>query len=175
MLYPKHRKARRGPLKNLLAMAFGACLLGIASLGAGVCQTPGYGDKPDQWAPYQSGQYFEQLQKILSIHAVADSRIFYLHFEVTDVGVGPVELFRVSEPRSAECSDRDCYLFVLIASDHSNTPLVTPCQFRFALLSHVFNPDGSRAFGFEFSCTHTSLQVRVTPTDLMAISVEKTK
>jgi hypothetical protein len=79
MLYPKHRKARRGPLKNLLAMAFGACLLGIASLGAGVCQTPGYGDKPDQWAPYQSGQYFEQLQKILSIHAVADSRIFYLH------------------------------------------------------------------------------------------------
>jgi hypothetical protein len=47
----KHVKASRGVLKNIMATAFCAGLLGMVSSGAGVCQTPGYGDKPDQWAP----------------------------------------------------------------------------------------------------------------------------
>ena len=174
MSYPKCRKASRGLLKNILATAFCACLLGIVSLGAGVCQTPGYGEKPDQWAPYESGQYFEQLQKIVETYRLSGSKITYLHFEETDVGIGPVELFRVPKLRNADCSERDCYLFALIASDHSNAPLVIPCQFKQAALSHLFNPDRSRFFGFEFSCTHTLLQVKVTPTHFMAIPVEKT-
>jgi hypothetical protein len=168
-----HRK-RRSLLKNILATAFCACLLGIVFSGAGVCQTPGYGDKPDQWAPYESGQYFEQLQKIISIYQFADSKITYLRFEITNVGVGPVELFRIPVGRSRDCSENDCYFFALVASDHSDAPLLTPCQFKQAALTHLFNPDGSRFFGFEFSCQDTLLQVKVTPSHFMATSIKKT-
>jgi hypothetical protein len=105
-----HRK-RRSLLKNILATAFCACLLGIVFSGAGVCQTPGYGDKPDQWAPYESGQYFEQLQKIISIYQFADSKITYLRFEITNVGVGPVELFRIPVGRSRDCSEKRLLFF----------------------------------------------------------------
>jgi hypothetical protein len=127
---------------------FCGCLLAIASLGAGVCQTPGCGDKPDQWAPYERGEYSDQLQKIVSTYQFADRKITYLHFELRDVGVGPVELFRIPDRQSADCNERDCYFFVLIASDYSDAPLVTACQFKQAALTHLFTLDGSRFFGF---------------------------
>jgi hypothetical protein len=104
MSYPKNRKASRGLLKNIMAMAFCVCLLGILSLGAGVCQTPGYGQKPDQWAPYERGQYFDQLQKIASTYQFDGSKVTYLHFEDAFSGVGPVELFRIPVGRTQDCS-----------------------------------------------------------------------
>jgi hypothetical protein len=165
----KHVRASRSLLKKLLATVFCACLLGTVFSGAGVCQAPGYGEEPDQWAPYESGQYFGQLQKIVSTYRFPDRKISYLHFELTNVGVGPVELFRIPVGRSRDCSENDCYFFVLVASDHSDAPLVTPCQFKQAALTHLFTPDGSRFFGFEFSCPDTLLQVKVTPTHFMAI------
>ena len=174
MSFPKGVKAIRRHLKNFMATVFCACLLGIAFLDAGICQTPGYGDKPDQWAPYESGPYFEQLQKIVETYRFDDGKITYLHFEETNVGVGPVEIFRIPYKQSLDCSEKDCYFFVLIASDHSAAPLMTPCQFKRAALTHLFTPDGSRFFGFEFSCSKTLLQVKVSPTHFMAIPVEKT-
>src|SRR6266705_1515190 len=102
-------------LKNILAAALCAGLLAFS--GAGICQTPGYGEKPDQWAPYESGQYFGRLQKISKIYRFDGSKITYLHFEETDVGVGPVELFRIPVGRSPNCNENDCYFFVLVASD----------------------------------------------------------
>jgi hypothetical protein len=171
MLYPKHRKARRGPLKNLLAMAFGACLLGIASLGAGVCQTPGYGDKPDQWAPYESGQYADYLQKIIRTYRFSDGKIAHLHFEEDAAGVGPVELFRISS--GLECNESNCY-FVLFASDVGDAPLITECQFKQAGITHFFNPDRSHFWGFEFSCKDTLLHVQVTKAQFWATSILKT-
>jgi len=162
-------------LKKILATPFLVGLLGIASLGTGICQTPGYGEKPDQWAPYQSGQYFEQLQKIVKTYRFDDSKITYLHFELADVGVRPVELFRIPVSRTRDCSENDCYFFALVASDHSDAPLLTPCQFKQAALTHLFNPDGSRFFGFEFSCEEALLQVKVTPTHFMMIPLKKTQ
>jgi hypothetical protein len=91
MSYPKGLKASRRFLKSFLATTFCACLLGIVFLDAGICQTPGYGDKPDQWAPYERGKYFEQLQKIVDTYRFDGSKITYLHFEETDIGVGPVD------------------------------------------------------------------------------------
>jgi hypothetical protein len=170
---PKVRTSRNF-LKGILATAFCAGLFGILFLGAGVCQTPGYGKKPDQWAPYESGQYFDRLRKIISTLHFSDRNIAFLHFEDTRAGVGPVELFRIPVGRSRDCRENECYFFVLIASDHRDAPLVTPCQFKQAALSHLFNPDGSRFFGFEFSCAEALLQVKVSPTHFMAIPVEKT-
>jgi hypothetical protein len=136
-------------------------------VGAGRCQAPGYGAKPDEWAPYESGQYFDRLQKILGVYEFSDRKISYLHFEIKDVGVGPVELFRI--PAGKSCSENNCDFFVLVAYDHSDAPLVTPCQFKQAALTHLFNPDGSRFLLFEFACPETLLQVKVTPTHFMAI------
>jgi hypothetical protein len=173
MSYPKDAKTSRRHFRNFLATALCVCLLGIAFLGAGVCQTPGYGDKPDQWALYERGPYFEQLQKILRTYRFDGSNITYLHFEES-LGVGPVELFRIPVDRDRDCNEDQCYFFILIASDYSNTPLVTLCQFKRADISHFFNPDRSHFWGFEFSCSETLLQVKVTPTHFMAMSVEKT-
>jgi hypothetical protein len=142
----------------------------MQSLVPAVGQMPGYGDKPDQWAPYESGKYFERLQKIISTYRFANSKVTYLRFEENGVGVGPVELFRIS--LAPDCSEGNCY-FVLFASD-LETPLVTPCIFWRAKLVHLFSPDGSRFFGFEFSCSDAVLQVKVTPTHLMAIPVPRT-
>lgn len=158
----------RKRLKNLLAAAFLGCLFGMGFVGAGACQTPGYGAKPDDWAPYEGGQYFDRLRKILGIYEFSDRKISYLHFEIKDVGVGLVDLFRI--PAGKFCSENNCYFFVLAAYDHSDAPLVTACQFKQAALTHLFNPDGSRFFLFEFSCPETLLQVKVTPTHFMAIS-----
>ena len=174
MSYPKGLKASRRFLKSFLATTFCACLLGIVFLDAGICQTPGYGDKPDQWAPYERGKYFEQLQKIVDTYRFDGSKITYLHFEETDIGVGPVELFRIPYKQSRNCNEKDCYFFVLVASGYSDAPLVTPCQFRRAATAHLFNPDDSRLWGFEFSCPETLLQVMVTPKHFMATPVEKT-
>jgi hypothetical protein len=84
--------------------------------------------------------------------------------------VGPVEPFRI--PIGRECSESNCYFFVLLASDLA-VPLVIPCQFKQAALLHLFNPDSSRFFGFEFSDTDDLLQVKVAPTHLMAIPIKK--
>jgi len=161
-------------LKRFIAAALFAVLLGAVFPCAGVCQTPGYGETPDQWAPYESGQYLDQLLQIVRTYQFPESKITYLRFEIGDVGIGPVELFRIPAPQSADCSEHDCYFFVLVASDHRDAPLVIPCQFKQAALTHLFNPNRSRFFGFEFSCPKTLLQVKVTPTHFMAIPVEKT-
>ena len=39
-----------GFLKKMLTTIALVGLLGIASLGSGVCQTPGYGERLDEWA-----------------------------------------------------------------------------------------------------------------------------
>jgi len=62
---------------------------------------------------------------------------------------------------------------VLLAADLTE-PLLTPCQFTRAELSHLFNPDRSRFFGFEFACADAVLRVKVTPTHFMAIPIQKT-
>jgi hypothetical protein len=163
----------RGFLKNIMATALCACLLGSAYSGVGVCQTPGYGEKLDRWAPYTSGIYFDQIQGIVKTYLFDGSKITHLHFEENFARVGPVELFRIPVARSRDCSDNDCYFFVLLAHDHRDAPLLTPCQLTQAVLSHLFNPDGSRYFGFEFSCEDTLLRVKVTSTHLMTVSVKK--
>ena len=167
------RTTTLGSLKKFRT-AFFAVLLGIVFSSAGVCQTPGYGEEPDQWAPYESGQYFDRLQQIVSTYQLPESKFTYLRFELNDVGIGPVELFRTRAPQNADCSEHDCYFFVLVASDHRDAPLVIPCQFKQARLSHLFTPDGSRFFGFEFSCPKAQHQVKVTPTHFMTIPFEKT-
>jgi hypothetical protein len=172
--YPKNRKASRGLLKNILAAAFCACLFGIVSLSPGACQTLGYGDKPDQWAPYDSGQYFEHLQKIATTYRYPDSKITYLHFEDTYSGIGPIELFRIPVRPNSDCTENNCYFFVLFASNLGDAPLTAFCQFKRAALAHFFSPDGTKFWGFEFECQDTLLQVKVTPTHFMAISVKKT-
>lgn len=110
---------------------------------------------------------FRPPAKILGVYEFSDRKISYLHFEIKDVGVGPVELFRI--PAGKSCSENNCDFFVLVAYDHSDAPLVTPCQFKQAALTHLFNPDGSRFLLFEFACPETLLQVKVTPTHFMAI------
>jgi hypothetical protein len=166
-------KSTLGLLRKVLAAALFAVLLGIFS-SAGVCQTPGYGEEPDQWAPYESGQYFDRLQQIVSTYQLPESKFTYLRFELNGVGIGPVELFRTRAPQNADCSEHDCYLFVLVASDHRDAPLVIPCQFKQARLTHLFTPDRSRFFGFEFSCPKAQIQVKVTATHFMTIPFDKT-
>jgi hypothetical protein len=168
---PKDAKANRSLLKNMLAAVLCAGLFGFVSLGPGVCQTPGYGEKPDQWAPYESGQYFDHLRKIISTYRFSDSKISYLHFEESYANVGPVELFRIS--RGPDCSENNCY-FVLFASDLGDAPLITECQFNRVGISHFFNPDRSHFWGFEFFCKDTLLHVQVTRTQFWATSVLKT-
>lgn len=90
------------------------------------------------------------------------------------MGVGPVELFRIPVDGDRDCNEDQCYFFILIASDYSNAPLVTPCQFKRIGISHLFNPDRSHFWGLEFSCSEALLQVKVTQTHFMAIPVEKT-
>src|SRR5450631_3739844 len=85
-------RAIRSVWKKILATAFLVGMLGFASPGAGYCQAPGYGEKPDQWAPYESGGYFNALQGMIGTYELAGSRIEYLHFEIRDIGIGPVEL-----------------------------------------------------------------------------------
>lgn len=142
------------------------CLLGVAFSGSGVCQTPGYGRTVDDWAPYESGQHLYRLQKIAGTYQFS-GKITYHRFELSDVGIGPVDLFRIPARQNADCSD-------LFASDYDDAPLVTPCQFKQAVLTHLFKPDRSRMFLFEFSCADALLQVAVTPTNFMAIPVQKT-
>lgn len=166
-------KARRSILKNMLAAALCIALFEVFS-SAAFCQVPGFGDGPDQWVPYKSGKYFEQLQQIARVYRFSDENITYLHFESPNVGVGPVDLFRFPVKQHRDCGDADCYFFALVASDHSSAPLLTPCQFKQAALAHLFNPDGSRFFGFEFSCRDTLFQVKVAPGHFMGISVPKT-
>jgi hypothetical protein len=89
MSLPKDVEAIRRFLKNFLATAFCACLLGIVFPSAGICQTSGYGDKPDQWAPYERGPYFEQLQEIVDTYRFDGSKITYLHFEEAYAGSAP--------------------------------------------------------------------------------------
>src|ERR1700730_2393267 len=156
----KRRKACRGLLKNILATAFCACLFGIVSLGSGVCQTPGYGEKPDHWAPYDFNRTVEHLQKIATTYQYPDSKFAYLHFEQTDLGIGPVELFRIPVRPNSSCTESNCYFFVLFASDLGDAPLTTFCQFKRAGLAHLFSPDGTKFWGFDFSCQDTLLQVK---------------
>jgi hypothetical protein len=115
---------------------------------------------------YTGGRYFDQLQKIISAYRISENKISHAHFELSDTGVGPVELFRIPD-QSADCSSKPCDFFVLIAADYSVAPLVIPCQFGGAGLAHLFNPDGSRFYGFEFSCEGGLLQVKVTSDHFM--------
>ena len=123
-------------LKKILATAFLVGLLGIASLGTGICQTPGYGEKPDQWAPYENGQYFGQLQKIVSTYRFPDRKISYLHFELTNVGVGPVELFRIPVGRSRHSEPVPSRAEQRRAGDHKHS--------RRTDGTHVFTRPGCR-------------------------------
>jgi hypothetical protein len=94
----KHVKTGRSVLKKILAATFLVGLLGIVFCDAGICQTPGYGEKPDEWAPYKSGQYFEQLQEIVKTYSFDPTKITYLHFEQTGVGIGPWSYFGFLRP-----------------------------------------------------------------------------
>ena len=71
-------------LGKLLTIWILVSLLGIVFPDTGVGQTPGYGEKPDQWAPYDSGRYLDRLQKIKETYRLLESKISYLHFEEAD-------------------------------------------------------------------------------------------
>lgn len=166
-------RSSRGFLKKRLATILCAGLFGIVLSSIGIAQTPGYGEGPDKWAPYESGRYFDHLQKIVSTYRFSGWKIAYLHFDDNGLLVGDVDLFRIS--RGAECSgDGDCY-FVLFSSEMPEAPLVTACQFRRGQTAHLFNPDGSKFWGFEFECKDTLLQVKVAPTHFFPISILKTQ
>jgi hypothetical protein len=169
----KYTSSKLRFLKKIMTTALYVCLLGVVFCGSGVCQTSGYGHTVDDWAPYESGPHLDRLQKIAGTYRFS-GKITYHRFELSDVGIGPVDLFRIPARQSAHCSGHDCYFFVLIASDYSDAPLVTPCQFKQAVLTHLFNPDSSRTFLFEFTCADALLQAAVTPTSFMAIPVQKT-
>jgi hypothetical protein len=156
-------------LRRIMRRVFCAGMLVIAFSGVGICQVPGYGEKPDQWAPYEQGKYFEQLRRLANTYRLPEGKISYLHFELKDGGVGPVEVFRVPMARNEDCHESDCFLFSLVAFDHDETPLVTTCQFKRARLVDLYTPDDLDFFGFEFSCLDTVLQVHVTPTHFMTV------
>jgi hypothetical protein len=131
----------------------------------------GYGEKPNQWASYDSGRYFDRLHQIMETYRLSDSKVDYLHYEQKGLGIGDVDLFRLS--LGPECNEENC-LFLLFASDLGDIPLITPCQFKRAGLAHLFNPDGTKFWGFEFSCGDDGvLQVKVTPTHFMARPIAK--
>src|SRR5438552_3973376 len=86
-------KPIRSLLKKFTATAFLVCLFGVLSLGAGVCQQ-GW---PAEWTPYTGGRYSDQLQKIISAYRISENKISHAHFELSDTGVGPVDLFRIPD------------------------------------------------------------------------------
>lgn len=158
-----------------LARLSSAIILVIGLIGAGCPdqsygQTPGYGQRPDNWAPYKGGPYLEQLQEILKKYHVSGGTIAYLHYEGMPESINSVDLFRIST--AEECSERTCY-FVIFAADFPKIPLMTECQFLQAGLAHLFNPDGSKFFGFEFSCKESLLHVQVSKTQFWVSSQKK--
>jgi hypothetical protein len=166
-------KSGRGPLKKWLVTALWAGLLGIVFASVGVAQTPGYGQRPDNWASYEGGRYFDHLQKIVSTYRFSGWKIDYLHFDVNDPMVGTVELFRIS--RGPECGGNDDCYFVLFSSEMPNAPFITACRFGWGQTDHFYNPDRSHFWGFQFECKDTLLQVKVTPTHFFPISILKTQ
>lgn len=166
--------ALRVKLGRLVAAASLGWMLAVVSAGSGLCQVPDYGYErdQDQWAPYESGRYFDHLQKIVTTYRFSGWKISYLHFEVNGIAIGAVDLFRISEGQG--CREGSCY-FVLFSSEMPNAPLITECQFKSGGYAHFFNPDGSNFWGFEFSCKETLLQVKVTSTHFFPISVRKTE
>lgn len=167
----KGRMANRSILRRLRATTLAVSLFGALLTTSGIAQTPGYGVEPDRWAPYESGRYFDHLQKVLRTYQLSGWKIDYLHFQVTEFPVGPVDLFRISHGR--ECRDQDDCYFVLFSSDMPEAPLVTACQFEWGGYAHFFNPDRSNLWGFQFACKDTALQVKVTPTHFSAMSIPK--
>jgi hypothetical protein len=148
--------------KSTRSRMFHGVLLTITSVGAAVAQTPGFGERPDQWALYESGPLRAHIQAILDAEHMLGAKVEYLHFDARDVGLGPVELFRLS--LGSDCSKDFCY-FALISSNFPNAPLTTICQFAFGALSHMFRPDGSTIFAFEFACPDgLTLQVALSQT-----------
>ncbi len=156
--------------KKNLAVALLIVAFTFACPSAGFSQTEGYWRKPDNWEPYKDGPYFMRLQEILKTYRLSDSSIAYLHFAGIPPGIGDVELFRIA--LGQECSESTCY-FVLFSSDLGDVPLITQCQFQRMGLAHLFNPDGSNFFGFEFSCQDMLLHVQVTKTQFWVSSVRR--
>jgi hypothetical protein len=165
-------KSGRGFLKKRLAAILCAGLVGIALSSAGFAQTPGYGERPDKWASYESGRYFDHLQKIVSTYRFSDWKIAHLHFGANDAELGDVDLFRIS--RGPQCHKDDC-CFVLFSSGMPEAPLITGCQFRWGQTAHFYNPDRSGFWAFEFECEDTLLRVKVTPTHFFPVSILKTQ
>ncbi len=155
-------------LRKLIAAAFAGLTLAVAISGPVVCQSA----QPDGWASYDSGRYFDHLQKIVIAYGFSDWKIHHLHFEASGIEIGAVDIFRIS--RVQDCREDDCY-FVLFSSALPNAPLITACQFKQGGYAHLFNPDGSNFWGFEFACKETLLQVKVTPTHFFAIPLRKTE
>jgi hypothetical protein len=164
---------KHGVLNKRLVTALYAGLFASALSSVGVAQTPGYGQQPDKWVPYESGQYLDRLQKIASTYELTGWKIAYLHFDANGLPVGDVDLFRIS--RSPQCAGKDDCYFVLFSSERREAPLITACQFKWGQTAHFFNPDGSNFWGFEFECKDTLLQVKVTPTHFFPISILKTQ
>lgn len=155
-------------LKRLIAAAFTGLMLAVASAGPVVCQSV----QPDGWKSYDNGRYFDHLQKIAVTYGFSGWKIHHLHFETSGIEIGEIDIFRISRVQS--CSEADCY-FVLFSSAMPNAPFVTACQFKQGGYVHLFNPDGSNFWGFEFACKETLLQVKVTPTHFFPIPGRKTE
>jgi len=68
-------------LKKILARAFLVGLPWSCVFRRRHLSDPGYKDKPDEWAAYDRGQYFEQLQTIVKTYRFDGSKITYHHFE----------------------------------------------------------------------------------------------
>ncbi len=164
---------KHGVLKKRFVTPLYAGLFASALSSVGVAQTPGYGQQPDKWVPYESGQYLDRLQKIVSTYELTGWKIAYLHFDAKNPSVGDVELFRIS--RGGECGNNDDCYFVLFSSEMPDAPLVTECQFMWGQTAHFYNPDRSNFWGFQFECKDTFLQVKVTPTHFFPISILKTR
>ena len=95
-------------------------------------------------ASHYSGRYFDQLQLIMETYRFSDGKVNHLHCEQRGLGIGDVDLFRLSV--GSRCNEENC-LFVLFASDRGDVQLTTPCQFKRAGLAHLFNPDGTKFWG----------------------------
>jgi hypothetical protein len=157
-------------LKIYSVVALAAVLIAAGYSSQSYGQAPGYVKGPDNWAPYTKGPYLEQLQNILKSHRLSGATISYLHYEGIPDSINGVNLFRVS--KGQECSENTCY-FVIVAEDFPKTPLMTECRFIRAGLAHLFNPDGSKFFGFEFSCKESLLHVQVSRTQFWVSSQKK--
>jgi hypothetical protein len=159
-------------LRSSYAVALFISLIGAGCPDQSHGQTPGYGQRPDDWAPYISGPYLEKLRDVLKTYRLAGDTIAYLHYEGIPQSINSVDLFRVSPGQ--ECGEKACY-FVLVASDFPEVPLITECKFQQAGLAHFFNPDGSKFFGFEFSCQESLLHVQVSKTKFWVSSQKKSQ